>query len=188
MSLFDHPRFYLLRHGQTAQNAAGLIAGATDAPLTPQGLAQARAAAQAWGGLTIGRLFASPLRRAWQTAMEIAATRPGLPITPAPLLAERHWGIWEGQPRAILDRQATPAGGESAALFHARILQGCAAIPVQDDSPLIVAHSGTVREIFAALDLPFLRPDNGALIAVYRDAQGQWRADPPRLTPLSQPT
>lgn len=77
------------------------------------------------------------MQRAWQTAQAIAALRPGLEIQPAPLLAERDWGIWEGAPRAMLDRDATPKGGESPEAFHDRILQGCAAIcgPAAQEAP-----------------------------------------------------
>ncbi|MCG6112994.1 MAG: histidine phosphatase family protein [Paracoccus sp.] len=184
MSLFDHPRFHLLRHGQTAHNAADLIAGATDAPLDRTGMAQARAMARALADLPLRRLHASPLRRAWATAEALAADRPGLAITPAPDLAERHWGIWEGAPRGVLDRDATPLGGEGPAAFHARILRGCAAIPAPDgpeDPPLIVAHSGTVRVLCAALGVDFRRPPNCALITFYCDRRGCWQADPPRI-------
>lgn len=197
MSLFDHPRFHLLRHGQTAHNAADVIAGATDAPLTDAGHAQARQAACALRDLPLGRLIASPLQRAWQTAEAIAALRPDLRIIAAPLLAERDWGIWEGAPRAILDRDATPEGGESPAAFRARILQGCAAITspgpgpdARQAPPLIVTHSGTIRVVMAALGLPFLRPSNCAWITVFRDPHGCWCADPPVVAPdpLSQPS
>ncbi len=60
----------------------------------------------------------------------------------------------------MLDRDATPEGGESPEAFHDRILQGCATISgpaAQEAPPLIVAHSGTIRSVMAALDLPFLR-------------------------------
>ena len=186
VSLFDHPCFHLLRHGQTVHNANDRIAGATDAPLTDMGRAQAGHVALTLRDRPIGRLFASPLQRAWQTAQAIAALRPDLEIRPAPLLAERDWGIWEGAPRAMLDRDATPEGGESPEAFHDRILQGCAAISgpaAQEAPPLIVAHSGTIRSVMAALDLPFLRPTNCARITIFRDPRGCWCADPPVVVP-----
>lgn len=140
----------------------------------------ARAAAS---GFILGERYEyGPLQRAWQTAQAIAALRPDLEIQPAPLLAERDWGIWEGAPRAMLDRDATPEGGESPEAFHDRILQGCAAISgpaAQEAPPLIVAHSGTIRSVMAALDLPFLRPMNCARITIFRDPRGCWCADPP---------
>lgn len=182
MSLFLHPVFFLLRHGRTAQNAAGLIAGATDAPLDAEGLHQAQAAARRWQALPVGGVHVSPLLRARQTAEALLRRRPDLRATPAPRLAERHWGIWEGRPRAILDRAATPDGGESPQAFRARIAAGCAAIPAPapgEAPPLLIAHSGTAREIAALLGVPFIRPPNCALIRYHRDPDGGWRADPP---------
>lgn len=104
MSLFLHPVFYLLRHGQTGHNAADLVAGATDAVLTAEGQQQAEAAARHWAQLPIGRIHVSPLLRARQTAEAFLRLRPDLQIETAPLLAERNWGIWEGKPRAVLNR------------------------------------------------------------------------------------
>lgn len=217
MSLFDHPRFHVMRHGPTARNAAGLIAGATDAPLSEPGRHQARAAARALADWPIGRLHASPLLRTWATAQAITALRPRLTIIPAPDLAERDWGQWKGLPRAIQVRDATPPGGEGPAAFHARILRGCAAIrgpasPSMDPDltevsltdpdladpdraemghagPSVVAHSDTVRAIGAALRAPFIRPSNCALVSLHRDPRGCWRADPPRIAadPVLQP-
>ncbi|WP_265499731.1 histidine phosphatase family protein [Paracoccus beibuensis] len=186
MSLLDHPHFHLLRHGQTALNAADLVCGATDVPLGELGQRQARDAALAWRHLPVGRLIVSTMLRARQTATTIADQRPGLRIEEAPLLAERDWGVWEGQPRAVLVRAATPDGGEGLQAFRNRIRAGVAAIAAPDageDPPLIVAHSGTVREIFALLDLPFRRPGNCALITLSRDDAGRWSATQPRTAP-----
>ncbi|WP_410216285.1 histidine phosphatase family protein [Paracoccus sp. (in: a-proteobacteria)] len=191
MSLFDHTRFHILRHGQTAMNAAGLIGGSSDVPLSDLGQRQARFAAQAWQDLPIGRLITSPLLRARQTAEAVAALRPDLTLEDAPPLAERDWGLWEGQPRAMLVRDATPPGGEAPDAFRDRIRAGVMAIPAPGTAeapPLIVAHSGTAREIFALLDLPFLRPQNGTLITLTRDVAGTWWARPPRHAPETSPS
>lgn len=182
MSLFLHPIFYLLRHGRTTHNAADLIAGATDAPLDDEGRRQAGAAARHWQALPIGRVHVSPLLRARQTAEALLRRRPDLHAEVAPRLAERNWGLCEGRPRAILDRDATPEGGESPQAFRARVTAACAAIPAPapgEAPPLLIAHSGTAREIAALLDVPFIRPPNGALIRYRRDPDGRWRADPP---------
>ncbi|MFC0201152.1 histidine phosphatase family protein [Paracoccus rhizosphaerae] len=186
MSLLDHPVIHLLRHGQTALNAAELVCGATDIPLTSLGRRQADDAARAWRNLPIGRLIVSPLLRARQTADAFVRQRPGLRVEVAPLLAERDWGAWEGQPRAVLARDATPYGGEGPLAFRDRIRAGLIAIAapaVPEDPPLIVAHSGTVREIMALLALPFHRPRNCELLTLSRDDRGTWSATPPRPTP-----
>ena len=114
--------FLFLRHGETEANAAELICGSTDLPLTTRGREQALQAAEALAGCGIARIIVSPLLRARQTAEAIAAAT-GAPVILAEGLAERNWGEWEGEPRAIDLGQ-----------------------PV-----LIVAHSGTDREIHAAL-------------------------------------
>lgn len=184
MSLFLHPVFYLLRHGRTAHNAADLIAGATDAPLDDEGLRQAEAAARHWRTLPLGRVHVSPLLRARQTAEAFLKRRPDLHAEAAPLLAERNWGIWEGQPRTILNRDATPEGGEGPQAFRARVSAACADIPAPapvEAPPLLIAHSGTAREIAALLEVPFIRPPNCALIRYHRGSDGAWRADPPEL-------
>lgn len=184
MSLFLHPVFYLLRHGQTAHNAADLIAGATDAPLDEEGHRQAEAAARHCAALPLGRLYVSPLLRARRTAEALLRLRPDLTAETSPLLAERNWGNWEGQPRAILDRDATPEGGEGPETFRSRVAAACAAIPAPPPDaapPLLVAHSGTARALAALLDIPFIRPPNCALIRYHRGPDGSWRADPPEL-------
>ncbi len=65
---------YLLRHGQSEANAAGLLVGRSDPPLTALGRLQAEAAGRALAGLVGGdvRILASPLDRAWRTAEIVA--------------------------------------------------------------------------------------------------------------------
>lgn len=167
-------RFYFLRHGQTASNAAGTIGGATDLPLTAAGLAQADAAAEVLRGVPIGSIWCSPLLRARQTAGPVARMTGLTPIL-LPDLAERNWGVWEGQPRSVLVRDATPDGGESPHTFRARIRRGFAAI-TGPDPVLIVGHSGTARELHALLSpAPFRRPVNGEVSLWDRTEDGIWQ-------------
>lgn len=170
--LLQHP-FWFLRHGETVANAADVIAGSTDSPLTAQGQQQADQAALLLAGMGIASVWASPLSRARVTAETVVA-RIGAPLTLLPGLAERDWGVWEGRPRSTLDRDATPPGGESAGLFRARIRAALAEIsgpfPV-----LIVAHSGTARELHALLSgQSFRRPGNAVPIRWQRGADGHW--------------
>jgi broad specificity phosphatase PhoE len=73
----------LLRHGETAWdlvNARGWPGAANDlAPLTPTGVRQAGAAAEALSGQPVGLLLASPMTRAMQTASVVGA-RLGVPL------------------------------------------------------------------------------------------------------------
>jgi broad specificity phosphatase PhoE len=87
--------FYLIRHGESLYNAAGRIQGQSDVALSPAGLLQAEAIAGALAGEAIDAVFASPLRRAMQTAEPIAA-RLGLAIQCDDRLKEIHAGIFQG--------------------------------------------------------------------------------------------
>ena len=172
MSLKSQKSFLFLRHGETIANAADIIAGSMDSPLTENGYAQAETAAQILAKHEIASIWCSPLSRARETA---EATQR---LTQAPLfelagLAERDWGAWEGEPRTILRRDETPPNGEGPLEFRARIWEALDQItgpfPV-----LIVAHSGTAREIHAALSPePFERLGNAVPIE-WRQENGHW--------------
>ncbi len=136
--------FWFLRHGETEANAADLIAGAMDSPLTAQGHEQARAAAERLAAWPLTAIYSSPLSRARETA-EAVSRRVALPVTVISDLAERHYGNWEGQSRSILIRSAVPpGGGEGPDAFRSRVLKALAMIP-GGGLPLVVAHSGVAR-------------------------------------------
>ena len=87
--------FYLIRHGESLYNAEGRIQGQSDVELSPLGLRQSEAIADALAGESIDAVFASPLRRAMQTARPIAA-RLGLEIECDDRLKEIDAGIFQG--------------------------------------------------------------------------------------------
>src|SRR5271157_5405767 len=66
---------FLVRHGQSEANAAGLVIGRTDSPLTELGHRQAAALGDALAsrGTAAARILTSPLQRAGRTAEAIAA-------------------------------------------------------------------------------------------------------------------
>ncbi len=169
IALFTRP-FYFLRHGETESNARKLVAGSLDTALTDRGHAQARAAAALLAKEPITGVYSSPLRRARDTAVPIAAAL-NLPVVVIPELAERTWGELEGQPRGSRLRGVTPAGAETTAAFTQRILSALAR--VDSDVPLVVAHSGIFRVLCHALDIVQIEaPVSNAL--------------PLRLTPLTE--
>ena len=83
----------LLRHGQSEFNlhftGTRRDPGIIDAPLTPLGKDQARAAADALKHEGIRRIIASPYTRALQTAQPIAAAL-GVPVFVNPIVRERY--------------------------------------------------------------------------------------------------
>ncbi|MFD2174280.1 histidine phosphatase family protein [Rhodobacter lacus] len=166
--------FLLMRHGETEANAADIICGQTDLPLSPRGHMQADQAAAFLAHLPLARVLTSPLLRARQSAAPLAA-RLGLATEAVAGLAERDWGGWEGQPRAILKREATPPGGESLRAFRARIRAALARID-RAEPLILIAHSGTAREIHAVLApaTPHRRLQNAETVLWVPGARG-WR-------------
>lgn len=70
-------RIYLTRHGQTDLNQEKLMQGRTDAPLNAVGIRQAEEARRKIANLHFDAVYASPLKRAIQTAAIIGGVSPG---------------------------------------------------------------------------------------------------------------
>lgn len=120
----------LVRHGESTGNAAGLLLGRIDAPLTERGLAQARTLGASLAGAT--RVIASPLERARDTA---AALDLGLPIEIDERWVELDYGEFDGQPLGSVpaevwkrwrsDPHYRPPGGETLAELGRRVRSAC---------------------------------------------------------------
>src|SRR5581483_11678835 len=90
------PALWLVRHGESTWNIAGLAQGHHDeAELTERGLRQAAEAAAQFGYRSVRAIYASDLRRAQQTAAAFAAVL-GLPVYAEARLRERSLGVLEG--------------------------------------------------------------------------------------------
>jgi broad specificity phosphatase PhoE len=61
------PIIYLARHAETAWSLTGQHTGLTDLPLTERGECNARTLGQRLSGLTLAKVFTSPLRRVMRT-------------------------------------------------------------------------------------------------------------------------
>ena len=176
--MFTRP-FYYLRHGETESNAAGTIAGSLDVELTALGREQARLAAKALAGAPITAIYASPLRRARETAQPIAEAL-GLPVTILEEIAERNWGDLEGMPRHTQVIGVKPPGAETPERFMQRVLSGFARI--DSELPLIVAHSGVFRVLCRTLNIVETEgPVANALPLHFVPlAEGGWKLEPAR--------
>ncbi|MCE7079191.1 histidine phosphatase family protein [Streptomyces sp. ST2-7A] len=88
-------RIVLWRHGQTSWNLEHRFQGTTDIPLTDEGLAQARRAAEMLARLRPDAIVSSDLSRAAATAAELAALT-GLEVRRDEALRETYAGTWQG--------------------------------------------------------------------------------------------
>ncbi len=88
---------YLIRHGESVANAAGIYQGQTfDTPLTKQGQKQAEITASIAVELGASAVFFSPLKRAMQTTSIINQNLKLELIADEKLLEINH-GSWEGK-------------------------------------------------------------------------------------------
>ena len=85
----------IVRHGETIWNAKGLLQGQTDIELNENGIAAAKKLGDELKDLKIDRFFASPLKRAYETARLIKGTRT-LDIETDSRLKEISFGKAEG--------------------------------------------------------------------------------------------
>jgi alpha-ribazole phosphatase len=185
-------RLLLVRHGETAWNAAGRLQGHTDVPLSPHGRQQAATLARLLAAESVQAVYASDLQRAWETAL-ILAVPTGLQVQHEPRLREITFGHWEGLTLADLQQhhatalaawradpmQVAPPGGETLAQVSSRVQAVMAPLAAtgQEHTVVLVAHGGSLRVLLClALGLPpqayrqfSLAP--GSLSELYMDGQ-----------------
>jgi len=87
---------FLVRHGETVDNARQIMQGQTQGELNQRGREQAEQVAQRLASEPLDAVVSSDLRRAIQTA-EIIARPHGLTVSTTPLLRERDWGSFTGR-------------------------------------------------------------------------------------------
>jgi probable phosphoglycerate mutase len=140
-------RLILLRHGVTEHSIGKRFAGRSDLDLTPEGVEQAKRAARRVSDLgPIDALVSSPLRRARQTAAQIAEVT-GLEIAIEDDFVEADFGDWDGHTFAEVQRQwpeelqawladpaVAPPNGESFAAVTRRVRRA--------RGRLLAAHAG----------------------------------------------
>jgi ribonuclease H / adenosylcobalamin/alpha-ribazole phosphatase len=154
----------LLRHGQTPLSAERRFAGIGDIELTETGVRQGKLAGErlaARGG--VGVIVSSPLRRARQTADEVAAAT-GAPIVTDDDLRETDFGAWEGLTFAeaqqrwpeevttwLSDPEAAPPGGESFATVGIRVRRALARLldRYARDTVVVVSHVTPIKTLLA---------------------------------------
>lgn len=145
-------RIGLIRHGETAWNAQGLLQGISDIPLNPLGRSQAVSAGRMLAGQGWQVLYASPLQRAMESARLLAA-EAGLPEPiELPGVIERAFGELEGTSYWQPDGTRAPLDHPSVEPIEAVVERSVAAIrevaarhPMEN--VLVVAHGTVIRNV-----------------------------------------
>lgn len=96
---------YLVRHGETEENASRILQGHLPGKLSPRGIEQLRALREQLAGTTFDAVLCSDLRRCADSACILTEDRH-IPLTYLSLLRERDWGSLTG--KRIDDMQHAP--------------------------------------------------------------------------------
>jgi broad specificity phosphatase PhoE len=153
----------LARHGQSDWNASHRWQGHADRPLTEKGRQQARALAERLAHVELDALYSSDLRRAADTAAEVALAQ-GLELQEVPALREVDVGSWSGLTRAEAEerfpegvarwREGFPGwdDGETYEEMTGRVLRAVLEIARRHEGgrALVVSHGGPIRALHAA--------------------------------------
>jgi len=160
------PRLLLVRHGDTELNSAERYWGQTDVKLSAAGLRQAERLRHRLATQKIDAVYSSELRRASVTAETIASSHRLKVITCAEL-REINFGELEGLTfdevsqlypevtRLWIERspELKYPGGESIDEFSKRVSKFLGRLEehAEDETILIVAHSGVLRTLICLL-------------------------------------
>jgi probable phosphoglycerate mutase len=157
----------LARHGQTADNANGLILGRRDPPLSDLGAQQAAGLAVHARARGVVAIWCSPLLRARQTAAVVGQGVGSEPVVLEDLI-ESARGDWEGVPQTVLavrepelftafeagDPDFVFPGGESIRSQVLRTRRALSRVAQGPQPSLVVAHAGTIRAALIATGQP----------------------------------
>lgn len=151
-----------VRHGQTEENAAGILQGHRQTSLNDVGRRQAMRVAgrlATWSP-NVEAIVSSDLDRALDTATTIARA-VGLAVDVDADWRERAFGDLEGRTigeaniwRAAAGEDADPPGGEPMRAFDARVERALTRIPQRFDrlaTVVVVTHGGPVRALLRFL-------------------------------------
>lgn len=153
----------LCRHGETDTNTLGKTHLLDDeAGLNSTGKLQASRLATVAAAHHVQAVFASPEKRAIQTA-DIVCQALGLQTTIVADLRERNWGDWNGEPwskielklkpKTLADRYTfVPPHGESWEQMEQRLMRALEGIVYKaSGNIMIVTHGGALRALVPVL-------------------------------------
>ena len=179
-------RLWLVRHGETEANVAGLYSGHAPTPLTERGIAQAQSLGTLLRNVPVDNVLCSELERACHTTQLILGDRE-VPVRNMPELNEMFFGDWEMRHHRDLAREdaenyavwcndwqnATPTNGEGFQAFSQRVERFIAQLADYKtcQNLLVVSHQGVLSVLIARLlSMP------AAAMWHFRVEQGCWSA------------
>ncbi len=189
-------RLLLVRHAESQGNHEGRLQGRKEFPLTERGVRQAQLLADRLVSLRITAVYASPIRRAHDTALATAA-QTGLEVIPEPRVQEYDFGeqlsgltwqdIRDQKPEIIAALSGNGSefprypGEEGRANFRDRVCEAIGEITERhrsDDALAVITHAGPiVVYVMETLGRGYGRPipfviDNTSITTIELSAAG----------------
>ncbi len=159
-------RLLLVRHGETAWNVDGRYQGQADVPLNAAGRRQAARVAERLADASLRAIYASDLKRAWETA-ELVACHHDAPLQADVRLREFDLGAWQGRTyQQIAERDPerlaawnadrvtqSPPGGETLAQLAARVAALLEELHTthSEGTIALISHGGTLRVLLCVV-------------------------------------
>ncbi|HCT5601009.1 TPA: adenosylcobalamin/alpha-ribazole phosphatase [Klebsiella oxytoca] len=159
-------KLWLVRHGETEANVAGLYSGHAPTALTERGIRQAQTLGQRLHAVPFERVFCSELERTQRTASLLLGER-SIPRHTFAELNEMFFGDWEMRHHRDLQHEdaenyaawcadwqhAAPTNGEGFQAFSERVCRFTATLSQYQELNhlLIVGHQGVLSLLIAHL-------------------------------------
>ncbi|MFA7253467.1 MAG: histidine phosphatase family protein [Patescibacteria group bacterium] len=145
-------KLFIVRHGQTNENAKKIMMGHLDRDLSEIGVKQADKLAERLKNEKIDFIYCSDLKRTKNTLLPVLKYHMA-PVIYDPILREKKQAIFEGRPaqeyyserERIQNKHWRPEGGENFYDIKRRVrkfVQYLEANHKQDDNILIITHGG----------------------------------------------
>ena len=161
-------KIYLARHGQDLDNAAGILNGRRDQPLTILGQNQAHQLAEKIleTGIRFDKIYSSPLQRAFETAQIISMAMGMSHPEKMEQLIERDFGTMSGKAAREIESLCAPDILKTATITYFLSPEGAETFPqllaraaklleqlasqTDDETILLVTHGDFGKMLYAA--------------------------------------
>lgn len=146
-------KIILTRHGRTIENAKQILQGHMQSRLSAEGIEQAKKLARRLKNEKIEVIYSSDLKRAADTAKEIAKYHKNIPVYFVEELRERNLGSLQGKHRRKVNWKKIPKDVETLAAMKKRMKKFLAETHKKhpNKNVLIVSHGGIGRSLLAAI-------------------------------------
>jgi broad specificity phosphatase PhoE len=152
-------KIYVVRHGETEENVAGILMGHHQGVLTKKGKVQAREIALVLKNYKFAHIYSSDLNRCIDTVEFIKEFHSDTPLSFTKGLRERNLGVLQGQPNKSVDWDILPGdwynkkpeNGESLSELKIRALDFVKQLYGihNNENVLLISHNGWIKQIIS---------------------------------------